>query len=192
MPFPGPSRPFRAADAVRRVGALLLCSVAVIAAACEPPPPPPVGDPLTGHRNGIGCPAGPDFDVCQRSAEAARSDTAARAIKFALAQVGVPYGSVGRFGPHAYDCSGLVWQAYQSAGVDIGANLSSTIVTPGGPRWSVPLPHVQPGDVLWYPGHVAIALADGRIVEAARPGTTVRVVSAAHRGFTRAVAVDGP
>ena len=104
----------------------------------------------------------------------------------------MPYGSVGRFGPHAYDCSGLVWQAYHSAGVDIGANLSSTIVTPGGPRWSVPMPHVQPGDVLWAPGHVVIALADGKIVEAARPGTNVRVVSSAHRGFSRAVAISGP
>ncbi|MDQ2678830.1 MAG: NlpC/P60 family protein [Actinomycetota bacterium] len=175
----------------RRAVALLLCSVVMVAAGCEAPPPP-VADPLTGHRNGVGCPGGQHFDICERSASAARSDTAARAIKFALSQVGVPYSSVGRFGPSAYDCSGLVWQSYAAAGVDIGANLSSTIVNPGGPRWSVPIPHVQPGDVLWYPGHVAIALADGRIVEAAKPGTTVRVVNGTYRGFSRAVAVNGP
>lgn len=179
-------------SATRRITALLLCSLALIAAACEPPPPPPTADPLTGHRNGTGCPAGQLHDICSRSAGAARSDTAARAVKFALSQIGVPYSSAGRFGPHAYDCSGLVWQSYASSGVDIGANLSSTIVEAGGPRWSVPLTQVRPGDVLWYPGHVAIALADGRIVEAAKPGTSVRVVSSAHRGFTRAVAIQGP
>lgn len=177
---------------VRRATALVLCSFVVIAAGCRTPPPPPAGDPVTGHRNGSGCPAGQHHELCERSASAARSDTAARAIKFALSQVGVPYSSVGRFGTQGYDCSGLVWQAYASSGVDIGANVSSTIITPGGPRWSVPMDQVRPGDVLWYPGHVVIALSDGRIVEAAKPGTTVRVVSSAHRGFTRAVAIQAP
>ena len=179
-------------SASRRIAALLLFSFAVIAAACEPPPLPFPGDPLTGHRNGGGCPAGQYFDICQRSASAARSDTAARAVKFALSQVGIPYSSVGRFGPSAYDCSGLVWQSYASSGIDIGANLSATIVTAGGPRRPIQLAHVQPGDVLWYPGHVAIALSDGMIVEAAKPGTNVRVVRSTYRGFSRAVAIDAP
>lgn len=178
---------------VRRPLLSLLFVTLLAAAACEAPPPAgPVADPATGHRNGTGCPTGPNQVLCQRSASAARSDTAARAIKFAFAQVGKPYSSVGRFGPGAYDCSGLIWQSYRVAGTDIGANLSSTIITAGGPRHPIPLSAVRPGDVLWHPGHVVMALSDGKIIEAAKPGTNVRVVNSAHRGFSRAVMVQAP
>lgn len=143
-------------------------------------------------RNGIGCPEGPNRALCERSASQARSDTAARAIKFALRQVGVPYNSTNRLGLTGYDCSGLVWRSYREAGVDIGANTSGTIVTPGGVRVSVPMSQVKPGDLIWYQGHIAMALADGRMVEAAKPGTKVRVVGSAGRGFSGAVAISAP
>lgn len=141
-------------------------------------------------RTGVGCPTGEHYAVCERSASQARTDTAARAIKFAIRQLGVPYSTAGRFGPHGYDCSGLMWQAFAHAGVDIGASVTSTIVTPGGPRRTVSMGDVRPGDMVWYPGHIAMALADGRIIEAAKPGTLVRIVGAANRGFSRAVTID--
>lgn len=141
-------------------------------------------------RTAAGCPAGAHHGLCARSVAAARSNTAARAIKFALAQVGKPYQTAHRFGPNGYDCSGLVWQAYRNAGTDIGANVASTIVTAGGPRRPIPMAEVRPGDIIWYRGHVAIALSGGNMVEAARPGTNVRVVGTAGRGFTRGVAIN--
>jgi len=153
----------------------------------------PVWQTGTGSdRTGVGCPAGEHRLLCERSASAAPSDTAARAIKFAMHQLGVPYSSSGRFGPHGYDCSGLVWQAYAHAGIDIGASLSGTIVSGGGVRHPRSMAEVRPGDLIGYPGHVAMALADGRIIEAARPGTTVRIVASAHRGFSSAVTIAAP
>ena len=62
---------------------------------------------------------------------------AGTAIAFAQAQLGKPY-LFGGTGPDAFDCSGLVMMAYQSAGVTI-------------PRTSevqyAQLPHVSPADV---------------------------------------------
>lgn len=142
-------------------------------------------------RTGHGCPIGAHHDLCARSVALARSNTAARAVKFAFSQVGVPYNAVHRLGLSGYDCSGLVWRAYLQAGVDIGASTSATIVSSGGPRTEIPIGAVRPGDVIWYPGHVAIELADGFMIEAAKPGTDVRVVRSGGRGFTRAVAIAG-
>ncbi|MHB1137963.1 MAG: C40 family peptidase [Microthrixaceae bacterium] len=175
---------------------LFIAASLVVATACAPAPPgvptPGPDHPATDlDRSSQGCPVGVHHDLCARSVVFARSNTAARAIKFAFAQVGVPYDSVHRFGPSGYDCSGLVWRSYIAAGVDIGANLSSTIVGSGGPRTEIPISEVRPGDAIWYPGHIAIELADGYMIEAAKPGTNVRVVRTAGRGFSRAVAIAG-
>ena len=56
----------------------------------------------------------------------------------------------------------------------------------------MPIGEVRPGDIVGSPGHVAMKLADGRTIEAAKPGTNVRIVSSYHRGFTRAVTIDAP
>lgn len=169
---------------------LLLPALIALAAACAPSPAATA--PTAGATRDADCPAGAHHDLCVRSVAQARSDTAARAIAFALRQVGVPYNSTNRLGPTGYDCSGLVWRSYVAAGVDIGARTSGAIAAPGGVRSVVPMHERRPGDVLWHTGHVAIALADGRMVEAAKPGTNVRVVGQAHRGFTRAIAISAP
>ncbi len=169
---------------------LLLPLVAAVAASCAPPVASTAS--TTGAARGADCPAGAHHDLCVRSVAQARSDTAARAIAFALRQVGVPYNSADRLGPNGYDCSGLVWRSYVAGGVDIGARTSGAIATPGGVRAVVPMHERRPGDVLWHTGHVTIALADGKMVEAAKPGTNVRVVGQAHRGFTRAIAISAP
>ena len=169
---------------------LLLPILVALVAACAPPP---AGTARTaGVARDVDCPAGRHHALCVRSVAQARSDTAARAISFALRQVGVPYSSTNRLGPTGYDCSGLVWRSYVSAGVDIGARTSGAIATPGGVRVVVPMHERRPGDVLWHPSHVAISLADGLMVEAAKPGTDVRVVGTAHRGFTRAISISAP
>jgi cell wall-associated NlpC family hydrolase len=102
---------------------------------------------------------------------------AARAVAFALAQRGKPY-RWGAQGPHAYDCSGLTWAAWQAAGVAIPRTAAGQLA--GLPRIRGGL---RPGDLLIYPSrgpsrrHVAILVGQGRMVEAPGRGIPVRSTS---------------
>jgi peptidoglycan DL-endopeptidase CwlO len=105
---------------------------------------------------------------------------AARAVAFALAQRGKPY-RWGAQGPHAYDCSGLTWAAWQAAGVAIPRTAAGQLA--GLPRVRGRL---RPGDLLIYrtdgPSrrHVAMVVGRGRMVEA--PGRGIPVRSTSIRG----------
>jgi len=100
---------------------------------------------------------------------------AARAVAFALAQRGKPY-QWGAHGPNAYDCSGLTWAAWRTAGVAIPRTAAGQLAD---------LPPVrgrlQPGDLVVYRSdgpsrrHVAMVVGGGRMVEALRGGVPVRV-----------------
>lgn len=102
--------------------------------------------------------------------------TAARAVAFARAQIGKPY-IFGAEGPHAFDCSGLTQAAWKDAGVSIPRTSQAQAA---GLR-QVPVSEIQIGDLVIYRdgngvsrGHVAIYIGNGRIIEAPRPGATVR------------------
>ena len=75
------------------------------------------------------------------------SSAAAKAIAFAEAQIGKPY-QWGAAGPNAYDCSGLVYAAYASAGIAI-ARTTFGWQQDGA---TVPLSNIQPGDLLFSAG----------------------------------------
>lgn len=94
---------------------------------------------------------------------------ASAAAAYALSKIGTPY-VYGATGPGAFDCSGLTQAAWRAAGVKIPRT--------SGAQWSG-LQHVKSpkiGDIVVYKdaGHVAIYVGNGKIVEAARPGTSVR------------------
>lgn len=106
------------------------------------------------------------------------SQVAGRAIAFALAEVGKPY-VWGAEGPHAYDCSGLMLRAYESAGVTLPRTSRQQY-------WAgtqLPVRAAQPGDLLFWAydtsdpdsiHHVAMYLGNGRMVEAANPSVPLR------------------
>jgi cell wall-associated NlpC family hydrolase len=107
------------------------------------------------------------------------SGAAATAITFALRQIGKPY-QWGATGPDAYDCSGLVYAAYAAAGIHI-ARTTFAWRQDGPP---VPLPLIQPGDLLFSagsdgtpasPGHVVMYLGGGRVVQAPQTGEDVQI-----------------
>jgi cell wall-associated NlpC family hydrolase len=108
-------------------------------------------------------------------AAGAPSPTAARAVTFALGQRSKPY-RWGAEGPHAFDCSGLTWAAWRAAGVAIPRTAAGQLA--GLPRVRGRL---QPGDLVIYPSrgpsgrHVAMAVGQGRMVEAPASGVPVRV-----------------
>ena len=91
-------------------------------------------------------------------------------LRFALAQVGKPYRRGGT-GNGGWDCSGLVSAAYRSAGVSL-PHSSGAIGREGR---AVPVGQWRPGDVIASPGHVALYLGNGLMVEAANPHAGVRV-----------------
>jgi cell wall-associated NlpC family hydrolase len=101
----------------------------------------------------------------------------ARAVAFALGQRGKPY-RWGAEGPEAFDCSGLTWAAWRSAGVTIPRTAAGQLA--GLARVSGRL---RPGDLVIYPSrgpsrrHVAIVVGRGRMVEARGRGIPVRSTS---------------
>jgi cell wall-associated NlpC family hydrolase len=98
----------------------------------------------------------------------------ARAVTFALGQRGKPY-RWGAQGPTAFDCSGLTWAAWRSAGLTIPRTAAGQLA--GLPRVRGRL---RPGDLVIYgtdgPSrrHVAIVVGRGRMVEARGRGIPVR------------------
>ncbi len=110
-------------------------------------------------------------------ATATSSTVVANAIKYALAQVGKPY-IWGGTGPKGYDCSGLLYMAYLSAGL----NITRTTLTQH--TQGVPLPPdmpiaQRPAGCLIFPdsGHVYMALGNGQVVEAPHTGVNIRVTN---------------
>jgi cell wall-associated NlpC family hydrolase len=119
---------------------------------------------------GIAAPAPP-------GARPAMGSRAARAVAFVLRQRGKPY-RWGAEGPGAFDCSGLTWAAWRSAGVTIPRTAAGQLA--GLPRVRGRL---QPGDLVIYRSrgpsrrHVAMVIGPGRMVEALGRGIPIRSTS---------------
>ena len=86
----------------------------------------------------------------------------------ALGLTGIPYVYGGE-SLAGLDCSGLVKYAYGAAGINLPH--SSSAQAAGGTIVSDP----QPGDIVSYPGHVAIYIGGGQMVEATVPGRLSQV-----------------
>jgi cell wall-associated NlpC family hydrolase len=111
----------------------------------------------------------------------APSQAVATVIAFARSQIGKPY-LWGGTGPDAFDCSGLMMMAYRSVGINIPR--TSEEQWTWGPR--VAPGHEQPGDLVFFPGsdgtttspgHVALVIGHGMMVEAYATGFPIRIAS---------------
>jgi cell wall-associated NlpC family hydrolase len=98
------------------------------------------------------------------------STQADKAVAFAYAQLGKPY-VWGATGPGSYDCSGLMYAAWQSAGITLPR--TTTEEWAGLPQ--IPMSDLQPGDLILYNGesHVAMYVGDGYIIDAPHTGAVV-------------------
>ncbi|MDQ8702133.1 NlpC/P60 family protein [Streptomyces sp. LHD-70] len=118
----------------------------------------------------------------------APSQAGAAAIRYAVKQIGKPY-VWGAEGPKSFDCSGLTSRAWQRAGRDIPRTSQE--------QWEqlerVPLHRLRPGDlVVYFPEatHVALYLGEGKVVQAPRPGSRVKVSPIAANPLLGAVRPD--
>ena len=88
-------------------------------------------------------------------------------VSAAWSQIGVPYVWGGTTPYVGLDCSGLTQWCHAQAGISIGRVDSQQLA--GGMQVSDP----QPGDIAWTPGHVAIYIGNGQMIEAQQPGRTI-------------------
>ena len=102
------------------------------------------------------------------------------AVTYALDQLGKPY-QWGATGPDSYDCSGLVWAAYRSAGVNVprtaGEQMQASTL--------IPPQQAQTGDLLFThvtatdAGHVQLIVGVSRAlahtVQAPQTGDVVKL-----------------
>ncbi|MFO0591317.1 MAG: C40 family peptidase [Polyangiaceae bacterium] len=92
------------------------------------------------------------------------------AIAYARSKLGLPY-CWGGSGPGCYDCSGLTSASWKAGGKAIPR--TSEGQAEGLPE--VPLDRALPGDILWRPGHVALYIGDGKIIQAPHTGDVVKI-----------------
>lgn len=139
------------------------------------PGPIPAGKPVT-FAGGSG-----DWGSGTLGGVITGASSAAPAVNVAMAQLGKPY-LWGGTGPDRFDCSGLIYYSYVKAGIGSPPRVSWGY--PTSPKFrQVARGEVGAGDVLWKPGHVALAVNNSELVEAPHTGAVVRTGPIDGRGF---------
>lgn len=91
-----------------------------------------------------------------------------RVVERAMSYLGAPYRWGGK-SPQGIDCSGLCSMAYLMCGVTI---FRDSALKEGFPVQKIPLENAGPGDLLYFPGHIAMYLGEGRYIHSTgRPGS---------------------
>jgi cell wall-associated NlpC family hydrolase len=89
----------------------------------------------------------------------------------AMSQIGVPYRSHMSKPGRGFDCSGLVLFAYSQAGIGLPRSSRDQIRA----ATEIDRDSVEPGDLVYYPGHISMYLGDDFVVHSPQPGQDVEV-----------------
>lgn len=116
--------------------------------------------------------------LCAESVAQARTPYAARAIKFALRNLGATYSQPRRMDADKFDCSSYLTRAYDSGGLNLVKGWAPTTYTILAAPWAVKIPFSsrKPGDMVFpSTGHVSMSLARGYKVHTNRTGDVSHV-----------------
>lgn len=118
-----------------------------------------------------------DAQVYPQVYEGPATGAARKALTYAYAQMGSPY-RWGASGPDEFDCSGLTLASWRTAGVSMPHSASGQYAT----FRKVPVSDLRPGDLVYYPHHIAIYAGRGYVVHAPQAGDVVRRAPMAKAG----------
>ena len=99
--------------------------------------------------------------------------------KFACKYVGYPYVAGGTSLTNGADCSGFVLAVYKN----FGYSLPRSSYAQSGAGREVSYSEAQPGDIIYYGGHVGIYIGNGQIVHASTERSGIKITSATYRNI---------
>ncbi|SFP05116.1 NlpC/P60 family protein [Amycolatopsis arida] len=108
---------------------------------------------------------GVEINLPDGSTVRAPNETAAKAVRAALSQLGVPYVWGGTAPGQGLDCSGLTMTSYGEAGLQIPRIAKTQTVGAEVPS----IDQLLPGDLVVWSGHVAMVIGNGQMIEAGDP-----------------------
>ncbi|SRR6266511_5186476 len=123
-------------------------------------------------------------------AATAASPRAALAVAYARSQLGKPY-QWGAEGPGAFDCSGLTWASWRTAGLG-WQRMTARDQWHALRAYAVSRTALRPGDLVFYADrsgdwrsihHVGLYVGAGRMAEAPYSGALVRLASIDRAGW---------
>jgi cell wall-associated NlpC family hydrolase len=89
----------------------------------------------------------------------------------AMSQIGVPYHRRMSKPGRGFDCSGLVLFAYGQAGIGLPRSSRDQIRA----ATQIDRGQLEPGDLVYYPGHISLYLGDDLVIHSPQPGQEVEV-----------------
>lgn len=99
--------------------------------------------------------------------------------KFACKYVGYPYVAGGTSLTNGADCSGFVLAVFKN----FGYSLPRSSYAQSGAGRGVSYSEAQPGDIIYYGGHVGIYIGNGQIVHASTERSGIKITSATYRNI---------
>ena len=105
--------------------------------------------------------------------------------KFACKYIGYPYVAGGTSLTNGADCSGFVLAVFKN----FGYSLPRSSYAQSGAGKGVSYSEAQPGDIIYYGGHVGIYIGNGQVVHASSPKSGIKISGAYYRTPVKVVRI---